>query len=245
MKLTPEAEEARSQIFQYLRSRARRHVEPTRPFRRFAKRVLPARWHYPLREAATDALMLRERRRARALAGDGPPRLQLGSGRRRKPGWINVDLAFGAPVDLAWRLPRRLPFASGSVDAIFHEHLLEHLPLESAVSLLDECHRLLRPGGILRVGVPDAGAYLEAYAQVDKKLLETLRPNRPTRLLAVQEVFYLPGHRTMYDLQTLTLVLAASGFTESEPRSFGDSRLRPAPDSEARRFETLYVEAIR
>lgn len=245
MTLTPEAEEARSQIFEYLHSKATRPVAPTPPLRRFVKRVVPARWHYPLREAATDALRLRERRRAQALADGDLLRLQLGSGRRQKPGWINVDLAFGAPVDLAWRLPRRLPFASGTVETIFHEHLLEHLPLERAVSLLDECHRLLRLGGILRIGVPDAGAYLEAYARDDEKLLEKLRPNRPTRLLAVQDLFYLPGHRTMYDLQTLTLVLAASGFTESEPRSFGDSRLRPAPDSEARRFETLYVEAIR
>lgn len=240
-----ESNEARARLTRYVAETKKAPEAPNPPLRRFAKRLLPRVLHYPLRSAATDVLRPRERRRANALAREGSVRLHLGSGRRRKPGWINIDLVPGAPVDLGWKLPRPLPFAPQTVEAIFHEHLLEHLTLEQGLALLDECHRLLRPGGVLRIGVPDAGAYLRAYAGAEWHIVEGLRPGRPTRLLAIQEVFYRHGHRTMYDLDTLTLLCKASGFQTIEPRSFGDSRLDPAPDSEARRLETLYVESLR
>jgi hypothetical protein len=72
-----------------------------------------------------------------------------------------------------------------------------------------------------------------------------VRPLAPTRLLAVQELFYWPGHATMYDFETLRLLIAAAGFEAVERGGFGDSRIDPCPDSEHRREETLYVEAIR
>jgi predicted SAM-dependent methyltransferase len=237
--------EARARLTRYVAETKRAPGDPNPPLRRFAKRVLPRALHYPLRSAATDVLRSRERRRANGLARGGRVRLHLGSGRRRKPGWVNIDLFLGAPVDLGWKLPRPLPFTPQTVDAIFHEHLLEHLTLEQGLALLDECNRLLRPGGVLRIGVPDAGAYLRAYSGDDWRMVEGVRPGHPTRLLAIQEVFYGHGHRTMYDLETLTLVCNASGFERVEQRSFGDSRLDPAPDSEARRLETLYVECVR
>jgi predicted SAM-dependent methyltransferase len=240
-----ESEEARAQLMRYVTETENLPEDPTSLLRRFAKRVLPTALHYPVRSAATDALRLRERHHASNLARKGDIRLHLGSGRRRKPGWVNIDLFLGAPVDLGWKLPRPLPFAPQTVNAIFHEHLLEHLTLEQGLALLDECHRLLRLGGILRIGVPDAGGYLRAYAGDDRRILDEVRPGRPTRLLAIQEVFYRHGHRTMYDLETLTLLCKAAGFSRVEERSFGDSRLDPAPDSEGRRLETLYVEAVR
>jgi predicted SAM-dependent methyltransferase len=242
---TCESEQARARLMRYAVETEHAPEDPSPLLRRFAKRVLPTALHYPVRSAATDALRLRERHHANNLARKGDIRLHLGSGRRRKPGWVNIDLFLGAPVDLGWKLPRPLPFAPQTVNAIFHEHLLEHLTLEQGLALLDECHRLLRLGGILRIGVPDAGVYLRAYAGDDRRILDEVRPGRPTRLLAIQEVFYRHGHRTMYDLETLTLLCKAAGFSRVEERSFGDSRLDPAPDSEGRRSETLYVEAVR
>jgi hypothetical protein len=64
-------------------------------------------------------------------------------------------------------------------------------------------------------------------------------------MLALQELFYYPGHHTMYDLETLVLVLRAAGFSNPDRRGFGETDLDPAPDSPHRRDETLYVEARR
>ncbi len=58
-----------------------------------------------------------------------------------------------------------LPLTSGSACGIFTEHFLEHLDYyEEAPGFLRECRRVLAPGGVLRIIVPDGGKYLEAYS---------------------------------------------------------------------------------
>ena len=52
-------------------------------------------------------------------------------------------------------LTRPLPFADGSVEAIFSSHVFEHLFRGEVASLIAECFRVLKPGGIIRVVVPD------------------------------------------------------------------------------------------
>jgi SAM-dependent methyltransferase len=212
--------------------------------RRLVKRLLPARVRPGVRHAATDLLILRERLRACKLARRVPLRLHLGSGRSPKAGWVNIDL-LGEPVDLAWNLERPLPFKTGSVDAVFHEHVLEHFTLRKGFALTLECYRVLKPSGLLRIGVPDAATYARAYVRGGGDPIASVRPGRPTPLLALQEVFYRHGHRTMYDFDTLALVCNAAGFETVELRLFGDSRLAPCPDSEHRRHATLYVEAVK
>jgi predicted SAM-dependent methyltransferase len=175
--------------------------------------------------------------------GDQPLRLHLGCGERRLPGWRNIDLV-GAGADFPWDLRRPLPVRAGSVQAVFHEHLLEHLPLPAGVALLRASHELLAPGGVLRVGVPDAERYLVDYVE-RRGVLETLRPERPTPMTAINELAYLYGHASMWDAETLCLVLAELGFAEVRPRPSGESALDPVPDWPAHEAETLYVEAVR
>lgn len=52
-------------------------------------------------------------------------------------------------------LARGLPFADGSVDAVYHSHMLPHLDRDVALSLLQEVHRVLRPAGVQRIVLPD------------------------------------------------------------------------------------------
>ncbi|GAK57148.1 hypothetical protein U27_04113 [Candidatus Vecturithrix granuli] len=52
-------------------------------------------------------------------------------------------------------LSRGIPFASDSIDAIYHSHLLEHLDRNVAERFLIEVKRVLKPGGIHRIVVPD------------------------------------------------------------------------------------------
>jgi predicted SAM-dependent methyltransferase len=194
--------------------------------------------------ALTEAKRPRERRRAEAAARGTSLRLHLGSAWQPKADWFNIDLA-GHPVDLAWNLAHGLPFPDGSAEAISHEHLLEHLTLQAAAKLIEESHRVLRPAGVMRIAVPDAGRYLLSYANGGQGLIDEYRPERPTNLLAAQEVFYLHGHRSAWDLETLELFVRAAGFEECEGRGFGDSRIEPCPDSPHREQESIYVEAVK
>jgi predicted SAM-dependent methyltransferase len=205
------------------------------------KRLVPVRYRGTGRVIVTDLVRSRERRKARLVAGRDDVKLHLGSGGERKNGWVNIDL-LGDPVDLAWNLATRLPFDTGSVAAIFHEHLLEHLPLRAGDHFMRECYRVLRPGGILRVGVPDAGQLIKSYAG-DQSYLEELHPGRPAALLAVQELFYWHRHCAMFDVETLSLLFRAAGFPDPVERAFGDTDLDRAPDTDRRQAETLYMEA--
>jgi predicted SAM-dependent methyltransferase len=206
--------------------------------------VIPRPFRFRLRLLATELAQPRERRRARLLAHRQPLLLHIGSQKVRKEGWVNVDL-LGFPVDLAWNLLRPLPFGPGTVDAIFHEHLLEHFVLSDGLSLARESYRVLAKGGLLRIAVPDAGAYARSYALDDGDFLGRMKPNAPTRLLAMQELFYWPNHRTMYDFETLRLLLMAAGFEHVAESAFGQTRLPVCPDSEHRRAESIYVEALK
>lgn len=213
-----------------------------RGWRRVALAVIPERTITPVRVAVTHGRMaLGTRRRIRRAPV--PVRLHLACGEHRVDGWLNIDLA-GSRADHPWDLRRPLPLDEGSVAAIFHEHFLEHLPLADALDSIRRWHALLRPGGILRIGVPDAGRYLRDYAHPDG-FLESLRPGRPTPLTAVAELVYCYGHRSLWDLETLRLALHESGFTSVTEMAPGESALQPAPDTPERAEETLYVEAVK
>jgi predicted SAM-dependent methyltransferase len=226
---------------------AQRRLRQTKPTdsraRAVLKNLVPVRYRGTARMILTDVVRGRERRKAQVLAQRSELRLHLGCGGESKAGWVNVDL-LGDPVEVAWNLAHPLPFKAGSASAVFHEHLLEHLPLEDGAALMRECYRVLKPGGVLRVGVPDAGRLIRSYAD-DRVYLEQLHPGRPTAMIAVQELFYWHRHCAMFDTETLCVFFKATGFPNPRSRDFGDSDLDQAPDTERRRSETLYVEAVR
>ncbi len=56
-----------------------------------------------------------------------------------------------------------LPFPTGSIEAVYHSHLLEHLDREMAKSFLSEVVRVLTPGGLHRIAVPDMEQKCTAY----------------------------------------------------------------------------------
>jgi predicted SAM-dependent methyltransferase len=184
------------------------------------------------------------KRKAQEIArGRTDLKLHLGCGPIKLEGWVNVDI-LGMHPDLYWDLRHGVPFPDGSAQCIFLEHVLEHFALGDIMPLLADCRRVLVPGGVLRVGVPDLGRYMRSYAG-DGSLIDELRPGRPTALLAVAEVTQFHGHRSAWDAETLETVLREAGFDEVAEKQFGESRLEPAPDSEMRRPETVYAEGIR
>jgi predicted SAM-dependent methyltransferase len=175
----------------------------------------------------------------RRSLGRRPVRLNLGSGFAPKAGWTNIDL-LGAPRALPWNLAHGIPYPDGSVDAVFHEHMLEHMPFDAGFALTKECRRVLRAGGVLRFGVPDAEAVIRSYA---RQITTAWAESRPTAMLAVCGLFYEHGHRAMYDSLTLEMLCRAAGFAEVARAYDGESRLEPCPDAPSRRG-SAWVEAV-
>jgi predicted SAM-dependent methyltransferase len=95
--------------------------------------------------------------------------LNIGCGSIFHPAWINLDITSSSPYirphDIRWGLP----FANAEIDVCYGSHVLEHLTPDQAQKMLADCSRVLKPGGILRIVVPDlesiARNYLEALDQ--------------------------------------------------------------------------------
>jgi SAM-dependent methyltransferase len=79
------------------------------------------------------------------------------------------------PNIIRWNLARGIPFDRDSFDVVYHSHFLEHLERKSALDFLAECRRVLRPGGILRIVVPDLELLTRLYrASVERLNEETV-----------------------------------------------------------------------
>lgn len=91
-------------------------------------------------------------------------RLHLGCGTRVWPGWINLDrsspdtLEPGSEFTHCDIAAGPLPLADASVDYVFSEDFLEHLPPDRRVPVMNEIWRVLVPGGVMEHYVPNAGS---------------------------------------------------------------------------------------
>jgi predicted SAM-dependent methyltransferase len=214
-------------------------------------RVLPRHTLAPLRAelhllAVRATALLRGRIHA---ATDAGLLVNIGCGPYGREGWVNLD---GWPQPGVSRLHdcrRSLPLPDGSARGVFCEHFLEHVDyVEEAPVLLAECRRVLRPGGVLRVVVPDAALYLRAYASPDWAYLRRLHGGSPrTKMEAVNEVFRGGWrHKFAYDFETLAELLRDAGFREVTRSGFAASRLPDlAIDRPEHARESLYVEALK
>ncbi len=156
-------------------------------------------------------------------------------------------------------ISQTLPFADGSVHWVYAEHLIEHVPLPTAVFWLTEVRRVLAPGGRLRLTTPDLRKYVEGYLSGDKFFARHRRrvglgigvaPPMPARnAFMFNQIFYLYGHKWLYDLAELQHVLAEAGFDPAAVEVCGyRSGADPAVadlDQMFRNDETIYLEVVR
>ena len=89
--------------------------------------------------------------------------LNLGCGYRFNPKWTNVNFFATGKEVIAHDLSKSIPFADDSFDLVYHSHVLEHFTKVAATNFIQECYRVLRPGGILRVVVPDLEQIARLY----------------------------------------------------------------------------------
>jgi len=138
-------------------------------------------------------------------------KIHLGCGQRVLKGYVHVDEADFDHIDYRTDV-RSLPmFDDDSVDEIYASHLLEYFDRVEVCDVLAEWGRVLRPGGILRLAVPDFAALVQVYrdAGTMESVIGPLYGRWPVP--GTDMVVY---HRTVYDQKSLTEVLQANGFDE-------------------------------
>ena len=98
---------------------------------------------------------------------DGVVKVQLGPGQKNYlPGWINVDAnRLTAKIDVWADLRHPLPFPDGTVSVVYSHHVIEHLP--DLRAHFAELYRVLRPGGVFRVGGPNGDSAIKKFMEGD------------------------------------------------------------------------------
>jgi predicted SAM-dependent methyltransferase len=132
-----------------------------------------------------------------------------------------------------------LPFDNDTADFIYSSHFLEHLFKDEAQHVLREARRALKPGGTIRVCVPDLAHAIALYAAGDKRaMLENY-------FFVEDRASFLARHKYMYDFDLLRGELAAAGFEDIQRRAYREGRTPDIARLDNRPEETLYVEASR
>lgn len=168
-------------------------------------------------------------------------RLEIGAGISKKKGMLSLDLDLKS--DYPFDLRAGLPFPDDSIDFIYAEHVLEHFQVRDVVMLLAECKRVMKRGGVIRVAVPDARIYLNAYCQpdlFDYKSFCTFDTglDYQWKINFVNYMFYMDGHHAfMFDEESLVSALESAGFVRVSLREF-DAEI----DQEVRKHESIYVQ---
>ena len=92
-------------------------------------------------------------------------KLHLGCGKRRLEGYLNVDARLEVGPDLVADVTALTGFEDGSAELVYACHVLEHIPRGQVDAALAEWRRVLKPGGLLRISVPDFQKVYKLYHQ--------------------------------------------------------------------------------
>lgn len=220
----------------------------------FSHRTLALlRWDlYFVRLRVLDAIF-NKRRVIRNWLRDHPGKkqLNLGSGPRgvEGQGWFNIDGFQDRNVHYLCDFTRRLPFEASTFDLIFTEHVLEHFDFENGQKLLSECNRILKPGGVLRVIVPDGEKILKSYFENPMHIIQYKGCKSNLAMEAVNVWFYQRyEHQTIYDTDYLLFSLLKSDFSSAIKTGFRQSDFIAKElllDDPKYQWESLYMDAFK
>jgi predicted SAM-dependent methyltransferase len=201
-----------------------------------------------------NAVLPWRRRRLALLRGRREVLVNVACGPQRLEGFVTLDLRPSDPDIIAWDSRRALPLGDGTARGIRIEHFIEHVEArEELPALLRDCRRALATGGVLRIIVPDAERYLQAYCRSDLSGFHDLEvpvpfpSDLPTRMDVINHVFHQRHeHRWAYDFETLAHRLHDAGFATVERSAYQSSRdPRLAQDRATHAPYSLYVEAVK
>jgi len=177
-------------------------------------------------------------------------KINMGCGQRNfGPGWVHIDGGDYPHLDSNDIL--HLPYNNGTVDLIYTSHVIEYFDKNIVLDVLQEWRRVLKPGGILRVAVPDFEAMARLYSDGKISLNKILGPLYGEMLMGKQFIY----HKRVYDYTTLKAMLEQLGMKDikrydwrkMDHAEFDDhsQAYLPHMDKENGTLISLNVEAIK
>ena len=143
-------------------------------------------------------------------------KLHLGCGHIILPGFIHIDIDDHPHLGYRQDASDLSIFDDNSVEVIYASHVLEHISHQRTSDVLKEWARVLKPGGILRLSVPDFNRLLFVYRKEKRDLNSIINP-----LLGKQNYKY-NFHAAVFTEKYLTALLTSAGFTGIKTWSTGN-----------------------
>ncbi|MBY0424456.1 MAG: methyltransferase domain-containing protein [Cytophagales bacterium] len=166
-----------------------------------------------------------------------------------------MDIRSFDRISFTYDCRKKLPFRNATVARIRCEHVFEHLDKRDEVpAFLSECLRALKPGGTLRIVVPDLEKFIKAYVSQNPKEwallgwnVEHLPANFHTPMDILNHTFRQDGeHKYGYDSHTLQITLQKAGFRTVQLQSWGNSSdALLTDDLENHKNYSIYMDAIK
>ena len=154
-------------------------------------------------------------------------KLHLGSGKRYIPGYTHIDKSEHEHIKYKMDIIDLWIYNDEEVDSIYCCHALEYFGREAAKRALNQWYRILKPGGTLKLAVPDFEAIIKVYQKyndlehkgilgplfgrmgIDKTIMVSDSPDEIACPTTVTDYIY---HRTIYDFASLKRFLESVGF---------------------------------
>jgi ubiquinone/menaquinone biosynthesis C-methylase UbiE len=175
-------------------------------------------------------------------------RLNWGCGTEPPGGWTNCDIKEGRGIDISCDIGEGLPLEDSSFDYVVSIHALPELPYPEIDPALAELRRVLKPGGPLRLSLPDLDKAIRAYREGDAGYF--LIADDDVRSLGgkliVQMTWY--GYsRSMYTFDFIEELLYRAGFRRVVHSAYGQtsSGFEEIAMLDNRERESLFVEAFK
>ena len=174
-----------------------------------------------------------------------PTRLHWGCGSKPMPGWINSDLVQAPGIDLSGDIRDGLELPDRSVDYAVAIHALQDLPWADIPVALKELRRVLKPGGVLRLALPDMDRAIAAYQRGDAGYFYV--PDEHAESVGaklVTQLIWYGSTRTPMNWDYARESLGRAGFADVRRCAFRQTG-SPYPDIvslDDRERETLFVE---
>ena len=142
-------------------------------------------------------------------------KVHLGCWHREIPGFIHVDLCDMPHIDHKASIDSLPFFGDASIDLIYCSHALEYFDRQEMVAVLTEWARVLKPGGLLRLAVPDFAALVRVYEQTGD--LNCIHGPLYGRML-IDTVLgpKMLYHKSTFDEPSLSALLEVNGFSGVE-----------------------------